>query len=610
MTIKTTRIKSTQAPVMETLDLSNQLNGSRQTFSLPRKIHNFDRNYLVWNSTVYRNDVNHRYYSISADGMSITTYFDTAPAGGPGHTLQLAVDMSGDGADQTASKADVEEAVTKLEDADAGIREDLESEATTRQERDGELQSQIDAVVNSSDVKDVVGTKAELNAYDKSTLGDNDIIKVLKDESEDDATTYYRYVKAENDFKVIGEIGPYYTKAEADDKFISGDGNSNYVFLEKPWTDTIVDSDSVKNGLPTPWWTNSAYSIFMANQPQRLENVRLGTSIVMYSGGKFQDIWGSNGVPSDEQHILGSVIIASSNQMFPQAGSLSHTIAIGANVLDRLEGGYWSHSVILVADEDPMLGGEQEYNVCIGGQTSGRYNTAVGHRSQASNGYDWNGSQNDLGSIAIGYDAHVSGQNVSIGSYTYNTTYRNTVALGANSRPARDDEVAFGNNDNTPLTRYLAGVRAGEKDTDAVNLKQVREMIEEAGGGGSDVRILDARVTTPESNDVYSANYVNKRLDATSVAIGKNASAGTYDTAYGSSAKASSNAVALGYDTRASAPYGVAVGYGGTEASHESSVALGYMSHTYRKNEVSIGSGKNYGQSEHVTRYLARVSPV
>ena len=89
-------------------------------------------------------------------------------------------------------------------------------EADARIAADGNLQSEIDAIVASSDVKDIVGTKAELNNYDTSTLGDNDIIKVLQDESHDDETTYYRWSTSTSTFTLIGAEGPYYTKSATD----------------------------------------------------------------------------------------------------------------------------------------------------------------------------------------------------------------------------------------------------------------------------------------------------------------------------------------------------------------------------------------------------------
>lgn len=116
---------------------------------------------------------------------------------------------------EEALKQEVEENLTpKLE----AVEQKVEAEATTRAQEDINLQSQIDGLVASSDVKDVVGNYSELQDYDKSTLGDNDIIKVLQDETHDFATTYYRYSAATQSFDLIGEEGPYYTKAEADSK--------------------------------------------------------------------------------------------------------------------------------------------------------------------------------------------------------------------------------------------------------------------------------------------------------------------------------------------------------------------------------------------------------
>lgn len=89
-------------------------------------------------------------------------------------------------------------------------------ETAAREAADNNLQTQIDAISASSDVTDIVGTYAELQNYDTSKLGDNDIIKVLQDESQNDETTYYRWSTTTQSFTLIGEEGPYYTKAQAD----------------------------------------------------------------------------------------------------------------------------------------------------------------------------------------------------------------------------------------------------------------------------------------------------------------------------------------------------------------------------------------------------------
>ena len=105
--------------------------------------------------------------------------------------------------------------------AHTDIRGLITTETTNRENADIGLQSQIDAIVASSDVTDIVGTYAQLQAYDTSSLPPNSIIKVLQDESQNDETTYYRWVinGGVGSWVLIGEEGPYYTKSEADSRF-------------------------------------------------------------------------------------------------------------------------------------------------------------------------------------------------------------------------------------------------------------------------------------------------------------------------------------------------------------------------------------------------------
>lgn len=97
----------------------------------------------------------------------------------------------------------------------------ISAEAITRANADNNLQTQIDAITAASDVTDIVGTYAELQAYDTTGLPDNSIIKVLQDESRQDETTYYRWVITDGvgAWVLIGEEGPYYTKSQADNLF-------------------------------------------------------------------------------------------------------------------------------------------------------------------------------------------------------------------------------------------------------------------------------------------------------------------------------------------------------------------------------------------------------
>lgn len=94
-------------------------------------------------------------------------------------------------------------------------------EASIREAADEDLQNQIETIEASSDVKDLVGTYADLEQYDTSTLSNNDIIKVLKDETQEDCTTYYRWDTSTQSFILIGSEGPYYTQSQVD-ALISG----------------------------------------------------------------------------------------------------------------------------------------------------------------------------------------------------------------------------------------------------------------------------------------------------------------------------------------------------------------------------------------------------
>lgn len=93
----------------------------------------------------------------------------------------------------------------------------LGNETQAREQADTNLQGQIDAIVSSSDVVDIVGTYQDLQNYDTSKLGDNDIIKVLDDSTHNDATSYFRWKKHTSTWEYIGSEGPYYTKGQTDE---------------------------------------------------------------------------------------------------------------------------------------------------------------------------------------------------------------------------------------------------------------------------------------------------------------------------------------------------------------------------------------------------------
>lgn len=112
----------------------------------------------------------------------------------------------------TKITVDIEELKRQI----AKLREDLTAETIARENADADIWEEIEEIEMSSDVVDIVGTYAELQQYDTSKLHDNDIIKVIQDETHQDETAYYRWSTTTNTFSYVGSEGPYYTESEID----------------------------------------------------------------------------------------------------------------------------------------------------------------------------------------------------------------------------------------------------------------------------------------------------------------------------------------------------------------------------------------------------------
>lgn len=80
--------------------------------------------------------------------------------------------------------------------------------------------------------------------------------------------------------------------------------------------------------------------------------------------------------------------------------------------------------------------------------------------------------------ISMGTNSSGAGKRaVALGGWAH-ATKRDSVAVGSLSTTSRDNEVSIGNPSNADVpTRFLANVKAGELDTDAVNLKQLNDAV-------------------------------------------------------------------------------------------------------------------------------------
>lgn len=139
------------------------------------------------------------------------------------------------------------------------VDQEIGTEESARILADNNLQSQIDAITAGSDVVDIVGTKADLDDYDTSGLSANDIIKVLTDETEDDATTYYRWTGSV--WQYIGAEGPFYTKSEADSTFVPQTRTINSKALTANITLTAQDVGALPDSTVIPTVNDATLTI-------------------------------------------------------------------------------------------------------------------------------------------------------------------------------------------------------------------------------------------------------------------------------------------------------------------------------------------------------------
>ena len=85
------------------------------------------------------------------------------------------------------------------------------------------LQDQIDEINKRADVVDIVGTKQNLKDYDVTHLTDNDVIKVLQDESEDYRCVYYRFIEVDG-FNIVAPYAEVFnTDQDMDPTGLSAD---------------------------------------------------------------------------------------------------------------------------------------------------------------------------------------------------------------------------------------------------------------------------------------------------------------------------------------------------------------------------------------------------
>ena len=124
------------------------------------------------------------------------------------------------------------------------LRDLIAQEVLDRQEADIQIVQEIDSRIG---VADIVGTKAELDNYDKSLLTNNDIIKVLIDSSKGNVASYYIYSSLLNDFIYKTSEPEYCTSDEVMGAMsLKGDG----LILEDGLLYLTSGVEKISEGLP------------------------------------------------------------------------------------------------------------------------------------------------------------------------------------------------------------------------------------------------------------------------------------------------------------------------------------------------------------------------
>lgn len=361
---------------------------------------------------------------------------------------------------------DLEAESTARSDADRQLILDLGDETTARQGADNSLQGQIDAITASSDVTDIVGTYAELQAYDTSTLGDKDIIKVLQDESQNDETTYYRWSTATQTFTLIGEEGPYYTKSAADAKF----------------------QDKLTAGANITIGANNEISATDTTYTAGA-NIQITGTTISATDTTYSDFTGTDGTASGTSGLVPAPSALDIDKYLKSDGTWD-TVAAGPTVVQTI-GTSTTDVMSQVAVSGLIYPTDQlsvlSKNICIGGGTarSASDNIAIGR--EASIPY---GDSN----IAIGFHAQITGfsrnYSTAIGRYSNVSTDWGTAigagaqassqystSLGDHSRTSRQYEVSIGSGQAgdaaTYKERYLANVKDPSLAQDAATKNYV-----------------------------------------------------------------------------------------------------------------------------------------
>ena len=357
----------------------------------------------------------------------------------------------------------------------------IDDEIEARSDADDNLQSQIDTIKASSDVVDIVGTYAELEEYDTSKLNDNDIVKVLEDETHDGDITYYRWSTSTEAFSFVGSLSAYYSKGETD-TLLSGKQDTLTAGTNIQINDNVISA------------TDTTYSDFTGTDGTAAGAAGLVPAPATTDAGKYlkaDGTWATISVPTvtlysgTGQNTDGAMTQKAVTDTLFESNDTTR-IKIGSGVVN---GGAAS---VVIGSQGAQTLTPNSIAIGNGGTTAGSsggngYNVAIGsYGVNATGGKSvaigvYGAMATAEGAITIGTGGAQASDvdSVAIGR-TAQASHSDSVALGSDSTTGRTYELSLGQNAsgrNPEKTRYIAHVTAGVNDTDAVNKKQLDDAI-------------------------------------------------------------------------------------------------------------------------------------
>ena len=332
-----------------------------------------------------------------------------------------------------------------------------------------DLQSQIDALAAASDVTDIVGTYADLMAYDTSKLKDNDIIKVLQDETHDGETTYYRWIAASSTFSLIGEEGPYYTKSAADTKFqdkltaganITIDANNEISATDTTYTagaNITIDANNEISATNTTYTAGTNVSIDSDN-------------VISATDTTYSDFVGTDGVDSGSNGLVPAPATTDASKFLKADGTwavtpdTTYTNFTGTDGVDPGVAGLVPAPT--TSDTDKYLKSDGTWATVSGGGGGGTLYSSTGQNTDGAMTQkavtDTLFDNNKLSRVKIGqYATSGADSTVAIGS-SANANSSGAISIGSGSQANyNQNAIAIGMNAKVTTSSHTASVALG-----------------------------------------------------------------------------------------------------------------------------------------------------